>query len=310
LRQAIAERWGDGRPETVLVGNGSNELGFMILNALLEPGDEIVALEPIYHTMDNPAAALGCTLKRWPIRPQNGWQPDFDHLAELLTPNTRLVTVNFPHNPTGASLTRAQQQRLIAMVAEVDAYLIWDAAFEDLVHEGEPLPNPFRDYEKTCTIYTMSKCYGLPGSRIGWAICPPDLFERFLLMRDYTCLFISPLLELVALKAVAGADALIAGKMAQVRTNLTRLDQFIADHEEWLDWTRPKGGVTGFVRLRNVTDSDTFCRRLAKETGILMVPGTCFKNPDHVRLGFGGPTEPFQQGLARFSPFLKAYRAT
>ncbi len=305
LRQAIADKWGDGNPESVVVANGSNEIGFYLMYALLEPGDEVIAMEPIYHTMDNLPQAIGCTLKRWPICYENGWQPDFEELEHLLTPKTKMVSVNFPHNPTGISLTPEQQNRLIDMVASVGAYLVWDAAFEDLVHVGEPLPSPRKRYDRCCTIYTMSKCYGMPGSRLGWALCPTEVFENMALIKDYTNLYVSPLIETVGLKAIQYADQLMANRMVQVSANLALLDRWILEHDAYLDWVRPMGGVTAFPRLKSGVRADTFCRALLKQEGVMMVPGTCFKNPHHVRLGFSGPHETFREGLSRLSRFLR-----
>jgi len=305
LRQAIADRWGDGNAQTVLLGNGSNEIGFMLMYAMLNAGDEVVAMEPIYHTLNNLPEAIGCHVKHWPIRYEDHWQPDFEALERLLTPKTRMVSVNFPHNPTGISLTPEQQRRLVDMVSSVGAYLIWDAAFEDLIHVGKPLPSPRKHYDRCITTYTMSKCYGMPGVRLGWALCPHEVFENIELLKDYTNLYVSPLIEAVGLKAVTHAEQLQAGRMDQVKGNLARLDDWMEAHRAHMDWVRPMGGVTGFPRLINGANADVFCRALAKQEGVMLVPGTCFKNPHHVRLGFAGPCDFFEQGLDRLSRFLK-----
>jgi len=307
LREAIARQWGDGRAETVLLGNGSNEIGFLVMNALLEPGDEVIALEPIYHTLGRLPEAIGCTVKPWPIRYEDGWQPDFATLKAMLTPRTRVVTVNFPHNPTGISLTRAQLDTLLELVSSVGAHLVWDAAFEDLVHNGEPLPNPFCEYDRCVSTYTMSKCFGLPGSRLGWAFCPPGLFENLELLKDYMSLYVSPVTEAMGLAAVRHADALRQGRMEQAERNLAHLETWIQAHQSHLDWVPPMGGVTAFPRLKHHHRSDVFCRELAREEGVMMVPGTCFENPSHVRLGFGGDCDAFEEGLNRLSRFLGSH---
>lgn len=305
LRQLIADRWDNGNPEHVLVGNGSNEIGFLLMMAMLNPGDEVIAMDPIYHTMDKLPEAIGCKLKPWPIRFENGWQPDFDQLEAMVTPNTRMICVNFPHNPTGISLTPEQQRRLIDIAASVNAYLVWDAAFEELTHQGDPLPSPRKFYDRAISVYTMSKCFGLPGSRIGWALCPLEVFENLEILRDYTTLYVSPMLEAVGIKAVQHADKLLAGRIGQVRTNLALLTQWIEQHPQYVSWVPPMGGVTGFVRLEQEPDAEAFCRDLAKAEGVMMVPGSSFKHARHVRLGFGGPVDRFSEGLDRVTRFFK-----
>ena len=304
LRQAIADQWGDGNAENVMVSHGSNDVAFQVMMGLLSPGDEVVTTWPIYHTHDKIAESLGCTLKRYTLDWRNGFQVDMDHLTSLITPNTKMVVVNFPHNPTGTSLNLAQYHQLIEACAAVDAFLVWDAALQDLVFEGEPLPAPFPSYRKALVIGTMSKAYAMPGVRIGWCLGAAEYFEPCLVWKDFTTLYVSPWIEMVAQKAIENAETLRAARFAEAASNFKSLQTWIATMDAHVSWRKPTGGVTAFVHLKQVQRADTFCKALAAEKGVMLVPGTAFGHPQHARLGFAAAPEQFTKGLQLLAEHL------
>ncbi|AVH69215.1 aspartate aminotransferase [Nostoc sp. 'Lobaria pulmonaria (5183) cyanobiont'] len=304
LRKAIALRWGNGDPEQVMVTHGSSEANFLIMNGLLNADDEVVVLDPCYQQLFSIAESIGCQLKRWELRFEQHFLPNIEEAKRLITPRTRMVIVNFPHNPTGASLTKKEQDALIDAVAEVGAYLVWDAAFADIVYEGSPLPNPNLRYKRSISMGTFSKCYGLPGLRFGWCLASPEMLERFVHLRDYMTLHLSPLVELIAHRVVEKADNLLSIRLQQARVNLNILSKWVEQHQEFVEWSRPQGGVCTFLRLRYISDSEAFCHHLANVHKVLLVPGTCFNHSSHVRLGFGGATSDLNEGLSRLSKAL------
>jgi len=305
LRRAIADRWAGGDTRRVMATHGSSEVIFLIMSALLREGDEVITLDPCYHALRNLAEAAGCELKTWPLTFESGFAADIEGLKRLLSPRTKMVIVNFPHNPTGATVTAEEQRQIIEAVAGVNAYLVWDAAFAELTYEGAPLATPSLLYDRAITLGTLSKGYGLAGLRVGWCIAPPELLAGFVHWRDYTTLYLSPLVEAVAQRAVEQAGTLLGVRLDRARKNLNILAGWVAEHAEHVEWVRPRGGVTAFLRLRRVEDVETFCHRLARERGTLLVPGVCFNRPEHVRLGFGGPTPELVEGLARLSSLLR-----
>jgi capreomycidine synthase len=304
LRQAIASRWGNGDPEQVMVTHGSSEANFLIMNGLLNPGDEVVVLNPCYQQLFSIAQSIGCQLKYWQLRFEEHFAPNLEEAKSLITSRTRMVIVNFPHNPTGASLTREEQDDLIDAVAKVGAYLVWDGAFADIVYDGSPLPNPNLRYDRSISMGTFSKCYGLPGLRFGWCLASPEVLARFVHLRDYLTLHLSPLVELIAQRVVEKADKLLSIRLQQAQTNLEILSQWVEQHQEYVAWSRPRGGVCTFLRLRDIRNSEAFCHHLANVHKVLLVPGTCFNHPSHVRLGFGGATSELKEGLNRLSKAL------
>src|SRR5262249_43758034 len=158
--------------------------------------------DPIYPQLRAVAEAIGCRVRAWPLRAERGWRPDLEELERLVTPRTRMVIVNFPHNPTGATLTPAEQDALVAACARVGAYLVWDAAFGEVTYGAPPLPDPGSKYERAVSMGTLSKAYGLPGLRVGWCLAAPEVLEKMVRLRDYLTLHLSPLVELLAARAL------------------------------------------------------------------------------------------------------------
>lgn len=306
LRDALAKRWTNGNSERVMATNGSSEAIFLIMNALLQPGDEVVVLNPCYHSLVQIARSIQCRLKYWHMRFEDQFQPNLDELRSVLGPQTRMVVVNFPHNPTGVSLTAEQQADLLEMVARSGAYLVWDAAFAEIVYDRAALPDPSNLYERAISMGTLSKAYGAPGLRVGWCLAPPDVLTRCIHLRDYTTLYLSPLLEFVAQRVIENADIILSMRLQQAYTNLGLLTEWVEQHQEFLDWVRPQGGVTAFIHCRTLNNIDDFCHHLAQMHRVLLVPGSCFDNPRHMRLGFGGCTDDLKRGLAYLSKELKA----
>ncbi|WP_223165608.1 capreomycidine synthase [Lentzea indica] len=296
VRTAIAAQWGTGDPDRVMVTHGGSEAIYLVLSTLLDPSDAVVVTEPTYHTHTSIAQTMGCELRVWPLRPENGFRPDLADLREVID-GAKAVVVNFPHNPTGASLTPAQRDELVAMCAEADVYLVWDQAFREMVVEGSPLVDPVHDYDKAISIGTLSKGYGLPGLRVGWAIAPHDVLRGTLDLRDRMTLHLSPLVELLATRVAQHADRLVGPRMDQARRNLGLLRQWAADHPDLVDLPEPMGGVTTFPQLLGHADTTDFCHDLAREHRTLLVPGSCFGDPTRVRLGYGGPSSSFARGL-------------
>jgi len=305
LRAAIAERWGDGNPDQVMVTHGSSEAIYLIMNALVQPDDEIIVLDPCYQQLFSIAESLKCRLKRWRLRFNKKFRPDITELESLLSAQTRAVVVNFPHNPTGVSISAEEQKELINVIDKVGAYLIWDAAFGDITYVKAPLPYPNLQYERSISMGTLSKSFGLPGLRVGWMLGPPDLLDRCAQLRDYITLHLSPLTELIALRVIRNADTLLNLRLTEAGQNLRTLEKWVTEHQSIVKWAPPDGGVCTLPQLSSVSDVEVFCRRLARTYSVLLVPGTCFNCPEHVRLGFGSSPKILNEGLTRLSAALR-----
>ncbi|MGI5484162.1 capreomycidine synthase [Streptomyces lavendofoliae] len=312
IRQAIADRYAGGDADRVLVTHGSSEAIALTLGTLLRAGDRVVVQEGIYHSLGHYPRAAGCELAELPASAVREGGIDEDVLEGLVTPGTTAVIVNFPHNPSGATLSPQGLKALTERTAAAGATLVWDAATAEIAHRWDVLPDPAATPGDTISYGTFSKTFGLPGLRVGWAIAPPELIEAVFPLRDRTTLFLSPLVELIAERAMRHADALIGTRAAEARRNLAYLTEWMAGHQDLVRWAPPEGGVCALPVFRELEETaagpaavERFCLELLSRHRTLLVPGTAFGAPHGARLGFGGPEEGFRAGLAGLSEFLR-----
>lgn len=304
LRKLIAERFGNGDPERVITANGSSEAISLVLSALLSPGDEVVAVAPGYHLLVAYAEALGVTTRTWTLPAERGFRPAVADLEPLVNERTRAIVLNFPQNPTGAHLTAEDLRRVVELARRAGAYLLWDGAFTDLVYDTEPLPPVSTLYERGIDFGTFSKAFGLPGLRFGWCVAPPDVIAGCVRIRDYTTLHVAPLVELLATAVIEHAPAFLEPRLQQATRNRALVAEWAEAERERVDLALPGGGVAAFPRLRGIADTRDFCDDLFKRHGVLVIPGSCFDAPGHIRLGFGGPTRQLTEGLERLGRAL------
>jgi capreomycidine synthase len=303
LRVAIAERYAGGDTTRVMVTHGSNEAIFLALSALAAPGVKVAHVDPIYHSLRSTPVRLGAEMVPLPIELFMGSCPQWDVLEKLIDDDTDIVVVNFPHNPTGINLKIKDAHRLAHLCNRRRAILVWDAVFEHLT-TGEEVPGNLGGvYHNSVVFGTMSKAYGLPELRVGWCVAPPWLLDRALSLRDSTTLFFSPIMEELARVAVKNAPKLVVPRLDRALVNLKHLRQWV-NSEERVTWVEPDAGVCCQLSFVGHQDSESFCRNLFKRHGVLLVPGNAFGSGDGVRLGFGGPTEEFVEGLCRVRSYL------
>ena len=301
LRAALADRWTGGDVDPVVVTHGSSEAIYLVMHLVVEPGDEIVVVDPAYQQLYDIARWRGCRITPWPMDPDHGFRPDPARLRELARSRPRMIVVNFPHNPTGVSITPREQLEIIEIAREAGAWLVWDNAFGELTYTAAPLPLPWGRYERTVCFGTLSKSYGLAGLRVGWALVPPDLRDRMAVMRDHIALYVSPVLEFFATHAVRHADAIVALQRAHAERNRARLLAWAGSRPDLVHLAPPDGGVSAFVHFPGIPDVTSMCEELAEKHRVLLVPGVCFGAAftGHARLGFGGTAEGLTEGLAR-----------
>jgi capreomycidine synthase len=299
LRAALADRWSGGNVERVMVTHGSSEAIYLVMHVLLKPGDEVIVVDPAYQQLYDIARGRGCRITRWELNPGQGFAPDLARLRELAKTRPRMIVVNFPHNPTGVSITAVQQKELISIADAAGAWLVWDNAFGEITYTADPLPLPDDSYSKCLSFGTLSKSYGLAGMRVGWCLAPPDLLAEMALLRDYIALYVSPVLEFFAERAVQNADRIVAVQQEHARANRKALLEWAQAAADLVRLTPPSGGVAAFVRFPGQRDVTGSCRRLAEQHRVLLVPGACFGDAfrNYARLGFGGTKEELSVGL-------------
>jgi aspartate/methionine/tyrosine aminotransferase len=295
LREQIAGLYQHIGPHEVLVFSGAQEAIFALNNVLLGPDDHAIVVKPAYESLAQVALAAGAQVSRIQLRESEGWRVDTSAIRAALRPNTRLIFINEPHNPTGGLSDRDTFDELVAIAAEAGARLAVDEVYRFLEFDpANRLPAGADTAPNAVSIGVMSKAFGLAGLRIGWiATRDRQLLARLAAFKDYTTICASAPAELLAVIALKSRASLLERSRDIVLSNLALLDDFFGRWSGTFEWVRPRGGSIGFVRLDRGVDVDRFAEGLVHDTGVLIMPGSVFADPDdHFRIGFGRKNMP------------------
>lgn len=308
LRQEIARLYQNLPAEDVITFSGAEEAIYITMRVLLGPGDHAVVTFPGYQSSYQVAEATGAEVTRWTLRLENGaWTMDPDELRRLLRPNTKLVLVNFPHNPTGYLPTHAEWAEIQRIAAEAGVYLFSDEVYRLLEYDpAARLPAAVDSgYEKAMSLGVMSKPFALAGLRIGWlALRDRALFDQIAAYKDYTTICNAAPSEILALIALRQKEAVLERCMGILRGNLARVDAAMGELNGSFQWLPPQAGSIAFPRWLGPGSVDDFAERLVQETGVLLLPGSVYDFPgNHFRLGLGRTSAP--EALERLRRFVK-----
>jgi aspartate/methionine/tyrosine aminotransferase len=290
LRAEIAELYERVEPDGVLVFAGAEEAIFCLANVVLGPGDHAVVTWPGYQSLYEVARATGADVTLHELHESDGWELDLDRLLAALRPETRLVVVNAPHNPTGMLPTHAEWARLTATLADRDIHLLSDEVYRFLERDERDRLVPGADaYPRGISLGVMSKSFAMAGLRIGWlATRDHDLLARCAAFKDYTTICSSAPSEVLALIGLRAREQVLGRSLRIVADNLELLDDFFRRRSDTVSWVRPRGSSVGFPRLLRGGPVDQFAADLVEAEGVLLLPGSVFGHPgDHFRLGFG-----------------------
>jgi aspartate/methionine/tyrosine aminotransferase len=307
LRREIASLYEGIAPDETLVFSGAEEAIFILMHVLLRPGEHAVVTWPAYQSLYQVARSRGVHVDPLPLQPGDEWAVDLPALQRLLRPTTRLIVVNFPHNPTGALPSREQFAALLDIARFAGCRVLSDEVYRGLEYEdADRLPAACDLYEHAISLGVMSKAFGLAGVRIGW-IATHDAEVRRLAagMKDYTTICAAAPSELLSVMGLRAREALLARSRQIVRGNLVRLEEFFARHAQQFAWHRPRGGSTAFPELTTGEPIEGFAKRLAESDGVLLLPGPLFDTPgNHFRIGLGRADLP--EALERIDRFMEA----
>jgi aspartate/methionine/tyrosine aminotransferase len=290
LRNEVAALYETLSADDVLIA-APEEAIYIAMNVLLEPGDHVIVTFPGYQSLYEIAQAIGCRVTRWTLEVREGeWALDIEQLAASITPQTRMLVTNFPHNPTGFLPTRAQLDQIIEMAKVHNLVLFSDEMYRLLEYEpGTRLPALCDHYENGISLSGLSKTFALPGLRIGWlATGNSDLLSELQVYKDYTTICSSAPSEVLAIVALRAREQIKDRSLNIIQNNIRLVEAFFAEREDWLHWLRPRAGSVAFPHLSRDVEVEVFCDDALREEGVMIVPGTLFDYPgNHFRLGLG-----------------------
>jgi aspartate/methionine/tyrosine aminotransferase len=314
LRHVIALTYNNLAADNILCFAGAEEGIYVAMHALLDKDDHAIVVTPNYQAAETVPLSL-CDVTGVPLDPDRSWTLDIDWVAQAIRPNTKLVSINFPHNPTGKILEYDRLMALVALCRKHGLWLFSDEVYRLLgLHPERNIPQVADIYEKGLSLNVMSKAYGLAGLRVGW-IATADRacrlkMERF---KHYLSICNSAPSELLARIALKNRERILARNNQLLAENIILLEKFFADFQHLFQWYRPDGGCVAYPRYLGPGPVDVFAQELVERAGVLLLPATVYRSElgptptDRFRIGYGRAG--LAQGLHAFRCHLRGHSA-
>lgn len=279
---------------------------FIALSCILKNDDHVICIAPSYQSLHQVVRSIGCDISFWLPNEEKGWCFDPNEIERMIQSNTRLIIINFPHNPTGYLPSHQDFQKIIDIAKAHDLILFSDEMYRYLEHDSAlRLPSASDMYINAVSLSGLSKTFGLAGLRIGWlATKNHELLHEMLSFKDYTTICNSAPSEVLGLIGLRHKEHLIETNLKKIRLNRTLLDEFINHNSHILSWNRPNAGTIGLARLNIGFPCYDFCEKTVSRSGVMIVPSEMFDYGDkHIRVGFGRINLP--EVLDRFGEVLR-----
>ena len=270
-----------GSDRIVVTSGGVNGL-MLAAQALVDAGDEVVVVTPVWPNLVAQPAIMGATVRCVALEPVAGaWTLDMDRLLAAVTPRTRLLVVNAPNNPTGWTLTRAEQQRILDHCRATGTWLLADEVYERLYFEatGHGCAPSFLDIaapdDRLVVAHSFSKSFLMTGWRLGWLVVPATLTDALGKLIEFNTSCASVFTQRAAQAALAHRDEITPAIVAHLKTCRDTLVPLLADMPG-VQVALPRGGMYAFFKLDGFDDSLAVAKRLVAEAGLGLAPGAAF----------------------------------
>lgn len=291
--------------EQITITHGAIGGNALAIFTLVEPGDHVISVLPTYQQHYSIPEAYGAEVEILQLKAENNFLPSLEDLREMVRPETKLICINNPNNPTGSLMDEAYLKEIVEIAKSCDAYILCDEVYRGLNHDGDYYTTSIVDlYNKGVATSSMSKTYSLAGLRLGWIAGPLDFIEKVNRRRDYNTISVGKIDDRLALVAMENREKILERNRKIIHSNIGLLDEWIM-HEEKLTYIRPKAGTTAFIKYDADISSEEFCIKLLEEKGVMLVPGSALHMEGYLRIGYAYSPKIFKEGLEKISEFLK-----
>ncbi len=305
LRDAVAALYATRSRRDVMIAHGAIGANALVYQALVEPGDHVVAIVPNYQQHHSIPESLGAEVTRLWLREEDQFMPDLEALRRAVLSGTKLISLSNPNNPTGALLGREELSEIARIAEAAGAWVVCDEVYRGTTQVGDELTPSIADLsERGISTGSMSKAFSLAGLRLGWIVAPQEVLLAAEIHRDYNTISVGMLDDYFAAIALEHCDAILGRSRSVVRTNLVAVDRWVAS-EPAVRYVRPRAGTTALLRYEHPISSRDFCLRLLAETGVLFTPGSALDMEGYVRIGYANNLAAICRGLELTSGFLR-----
>ena len=312
LRENIAAMYDGAGVENVLVTVGAAEANNIIMQTLMEPGDEFLTQTPTYKQVWGIAQNRRHTVNAFPMLPEAGWALDVDDLNARVTARTRIIAVVNPNNPTGYIMTPEEMDAVVAAADSVGAWILADEVYRGAERlQQEDTPSFFGRYDKVLAVGSMSKAYGLPGLRVGWVVGPPQAIDDIWRRHEYTAITASMLGNILAAHALSPEVRPRIRDRARnyIRNGFKTMESWMATQDGLFEYTPPQASAVSFIRYNLAINSTELMERLIKEESVFVGAGDSFGMDGHIRVAFGQEKAVLDRAFAGIERTLKRIQA-
>ena len=304
LRHAITTLYQEQNDTNILVTHGTIGANMLVHKTLVEPDDKVISIVPTYQQHYSIPKSIGANISLLHLSEEMGWLPDLDELERMAQPNTKLIALTNPNNPTGALIPHEMLEKIVSIARNVGAWVLCDEVYRGTNQHGNGMTTAVADiYEKGISTAGMSKAYSLAGLRLGWIAAPADFIEDVMIHRDYDTISVGMIDDHFATIALESYEKLLKRAHDITRGNLAHLSLWMED-ETKLSWVKPKSGTTALVKYDLEISSHDLCIALIEETGVMFTPGSALGMEGYIRIGYANSPEILKAGLERVSKFL------
>ena len=310
LRAAIAALYEKQLPENIVVTHGTIGANMLVHKTFVSAGDRVISVVPTYQQHYSIPASIGADVHHLQLREENHFLPDLDEFRELVVPDTRLIAINNPNNPTGALMDRTMLEEIADIARSAGAWILCDEVYRGTDQHGSGTTVSMADvYEKGISTASTSKAYSLAGLRLGWIAGPREAIEDVAIHRDYDTISVGMIDDYFAAMALENSHRLLERSQSITRNNLKVLENWV-DSEPSISWIKPSSGTTALLKYDHPMSSREFCVELLKQTGVMFTPGSALNMEGYVRIGYANTPSILEAGLVRVSEFLKDLKRT
>ena len=307
LRKNIAALYHGATEDNILVTVGAIEANYLTIRTLLSPEDEIVIMQPNYLQIWGVAKNHSLNIRTFNLKEENGWAPDLDELKRAITPKTKLIAVCNPNNPTGYILSDDEMGAIISAADSVGAWILADEVYSGAERITSDETKSFYGlYDKVITTGSMSKAYGLPGLRLGWAVGPVPAIDDLWARHEYITLSATMLSNKLAARALSPKvrPRLIQRTRDYIKQGYPVLQEWMDNHGDIFRIIPPAAAAIAFIGYHLDINSSELTDRLIKEKSVLIVPGDHFGLDKYLRVSFGLPPDYLTAGLDRIHQLI------
>lgn len=301
LKQQIASLYDESvTAEHVVVTNGAIGANFLLFYSLVESGDHVLVAEPCYQQLSSVPRMFGAKVDTFKLRLEDKYLPDLEELERQFKANaTKLFVINNPNNPTGFVIGNDTMAQVVELCKKYGVTLMCDEVYRPLYHDAKgTLSAVSHGYENTVSTGSMSKAFSLAGLRLGWIVTKnAALIESIFEKRDYNIISVLVVDDMLSTAALKNREAILRRNHEICKRNLDVIEKAINELEGLLQWQRPRGGSTCFVKINSKINTLEMAEELAEKYKVLVVPGELFGEPGSVRIGFGNSERDISEGL-------------